>query len=375
MFKPAPTEYPIPYHFCRDFVSLPRIYVVPPAIEEVESRILSKSPMLKSILLSGFQAVRPDLVGVLRGEYVVIPDGLLLLNRSGNWFSINTPLDNQLWAKVHFDKINTEGARDLRADTIRGWDDIPAADNTLVMSSIWSNYYHYTFDMIPKLRLAEQLGYNSVYVPEDLLARRYQQSLLARAVDKAPVVTAGMLRVRNPVLAECTQSRESLLWLREKMQISAPPGRRRLLVRRSQADRRIGDNISQTPEFMEVMARHGFETVDFGNGEKTIEQQIEMLSGAEVIVAPHGAGLTNLAYLNAPLTVIEVFSASVLSASFMQLSLHLGFRYYAVIEEHVAADANILVDAEQLDRILQDCLGRRKPAGRKRKPAAEPIAA
>lgn len=375
MFKPVTTEYPIPHHFSRHFLSMPRISPLPVELDDERIQVVSKSPILKGCLLSGLQALRPDVVGVLQGEYAVMPDGFLLLNRAGNWFSINTPLDNPLWSKIPFDKINTNDARSIRIGALEKWDEIPLHENTLIMSTIWSNYYHYTFDVVPKVRLAEQLGFTNVYIPHDLTKSRYQQSLLYSALGSTPLITSGIMRVRNPILAECVQSRDSLLWLREKMKFSAPPGKRRLLVNRSQPKPRVGDNIAQTPEFLELMARYGFETVDFGSGEKTIEEQVEMLSGAEIVLASHGAGLTNLAYLNPPLTVVEVFSAGVLSASFLQIAMHLGLRYYGMIEENVAANGNILVDVEELDRILRETLGRRKPAARRRKPAAEPLAA
>ncbi len=200
MFKPAPTEYPIPYSFAREFMSLPRTGVLPPAIGEVESRITSKSPILKSVLLSALQGVRPDLVGILHGEYVVTADGLLLLNRSGHWFSVNTPLDNQILGAKSISTRSTRAAPESCArNTLKMWDSLPLAENTLLMCSIWSNYYHFTFDMIPKLRLAEQLNYSSVYIPQDLLKQRYQQSLFARAVRPIPVATSGMMRLRNPI--------------------------------------------------------------------------------------------------------------------------------------------------------------------------------
>ena len=101
-----------------------------------------------------------------------------------------------------------------------------------------------------------------------------------------------------------------LLWLRGKMNIARPQAAGVLLVRRESGQASHRRQIAAGPEFLDLLARYGFETVDFGSGEHTIEQQVEMLSGAEVVLAPHGAGLTNLTYLNAPLTLIEVFSGS-----------------------------------------------------------------
>lgn len=67
------------------------------------------------------------------------------------------------------------------------------------------------------------------------------------------------------------------------MGIKAAPGGRRYFIKRSPAKSRLGNNIAETPEFKQFLAKWNFEAVDFGNGEYSIEEQIQKLSGASVI--------------------------------------------------------------------------------------------
>ena len=352
-----PTEVPIPHHRSRNFVSLPRLGAVQPEIDQDRIKIVSKSRVLARYLLSGLQALDTDLVGVMQGEYALTPDGLLLMNSSGVWFSINYPFDTDLAANNPKDKVNTDWLRTLREKIIDNWDRYPVVESPLPMSTVWNNYYHYTFDFVTKLRLAEPFGVKQVIIPEELFQRRYQVSLLQRALGSREIVLADVMRVRNPIIAECVQSRASLTWLRETMKIDAPPGRKRYFVRRTQARMRIGNNLAPTPELLALLQRYGFEIVDFGSGELTVEEQVAQLSEAEIVLSPHGAGLTNLAYLNPPLTVIEVFSYGLIFSGFLQIAMQLGFRYYGVLEQRVDAVGDVVVDVEELDRILRECLG------------------
>ncbi len=53
-----------------------------------------------------------------------------------------------------------------------------------------------------------------------------------------------------------------------------------------------------------ILKEHGFETIYLENF--SFHQQIEMAANADVIVAPHGAGLTNLIFSNANTKIVEL---------------------------------------------------------------------
>ena len=64
--------------------------------------------------------------------------------------------------------------------------------------------------------------------------------------------------------------------------------------------------------------------------------------------------MTNISYLNPPLTIIECFGRGFLSASFMQISINLGFPHFGIISEDENSEQCMLPDAERLELIMEE---------------------
>ena len=92
-----------------------------------------------------------------------------------------------------------------------------------------------------------------------------------------------------------------------------------------------------------------------------IATQIALFSGAEFIVAPHGAGLTNLIWCNSSAKVLEIFSPNYVNVCFWAIANQVGMEYFYLIGEgkkppeyidpHLVGD-NINVPIEELHRSL-----------------------
>jgi capsular polysaccharide biosynthesis protein len=278
----------------------------------------------------------------------------MLMNRSGVVVSINyawdcAPLPGRLW-----DTVNLPAFWDARAHLQATWDTYPVVEHCAVMGHCYGrNYYHFTYETIQELRLFDAYDVRNLVVAPGLVGRAFQKDLFERA-GAGKILYGGneVVRVVDPVVAQTYQSPTGVHWLRAVMGLETPPGKRRYYVRRTPEAFRKGNNISETPEFLALLARYGFETIDFGNGENSIAQQVAMMRDAGVILAAHGAGLSNLGYLTAPLTVIEVFGRDVLSSSFLQLSVCLGFDYHAVLCDESDEMQCMVVDPQRLSAIL-----------------------
>jgi capsular polysaccharide biosynthesis protein len=64
-----------------------------------------------------------------------------------------------------------------------------------------------------------------------------------------------------------------------------------------------------------------------------IAEQALLLSSAKVILAPHGAGLSNLVFCSPGTKVIEVFSPKYVNVCFWSLSNQMNLEYYYLIGE------------------------------------------
>jgi len=318
-----------------------------------------QSEEMRHRLTSEFDRVSFERVGVLRGEFAVLPEGLLLVDRAGAYVSVNFPNEASVVGQMPFESANRRELWD-EVQLIRdNWDALPLIENGAVFSHIYyNNYYHFCFELLQKFRLIEPLGVKTVVIPPLIYGGRVYRELIVQALGDRVVVPADRLvRLRNPVIAQAYQSDEGLRWLRKLVGKTVPSGGKRYYVRRTPKQIRRGNNIAESETFLNFLRKHDFITIDFGNGELSVEEQLNKLEGASLILAPHGAGLTNLAHLSAPLRVIEVFGRAVISTSFIRISEALGFEHHAIISEQLDAQENIVVDLGLLERLVDRPVG------------------
>jgi hypothetical protein len=354
-----PPVNPFPFHQSRHFKAGHETAVSCWPPDSADTIIYSKTPLLHNRLLEDFERVRFERSGIVVGEYMAMSDGLILMDRKGNCFSINFPNDYSLMAGRPFTEVNTLQFWDHRQWLLDNWNLLPIVENGTIWSHIYhNNYYHFSFEFIQKARLTREYDIDKIVMPSEILRLLFQRDLLSRAIGGTTVILQDKpVRMINPVIADAVQSYEALGWLRRTVKFDTQPGKNRYYIRRTPKVNRPGNNLSESVEFLDFIERHNFTTIDFGSGEVPISGQIEMLREAAVILSPHGAGLTNISYLNPPLAIIEYFGRRVLSASFMQIAINLGFRYFAVIGEDEDTDKCIVPDVEQLEAIMAEIAG------------------
>jgi capsular polysaccharide biosynthesis protein len=233
---------------------------------------------------------------------------------------------------------------------IEVWDQLPlVSDLPLLCDPYSKNYFHFSLEMAPRLRFFDR-G-DMVIMTPDSLKRPFQRDVITRVLSSKRVLPLQWgLRVRDPIVAHDSMSEEGVLWLREASRISGRPGRRRIYIRRNGQGTRAtpGGGLSESAGLQKLLRDFGFETVDFGNGEHGVAAQIAMLEGAGLVLSAHGAALTNLAYLNPDLRLIEIFGARRQSACFMHLAAALGFAYYGIFSSACDERHDIVVDLDVL---------------------------
>jgi len=77
----------------------------------------------------------------------------------------------------------------------------------------------------------------------------------------------------------------------------------------------------------------------------SFEEQISLFSMARLIVAPHGAGLSNMVWADSPCKVVEIFPSNIFNDCYARLALTLGSEYdYVVSSIDTSSDGKIPVD-------------------------------
>lgn len=109
----------------------------------------------------------------------------------------------------------------------------------------------------------------------------------------------------------------------------------RIYISRSDAEQRRVQNEREIIEFLEGRS---FDVVRLS--ELSPLEQIQLISNATCIVAPHGMGLTHLAFHQGRPAVVELFHPTVYSDDYALLCLTYGFRYYPIIGTETDASKN-----------------------------------
>ena len=242
-----------------------------------------------------------------------------------------------------------------------------------------NNIWHLLFDALPKLHLAEQAGIDPLgfdhYVINSRQARFERDAIqmlglpeekivesdafpLVQA-DELVFVTLGCLIPADPWV---------LRWVRSKFISPGNTGERgkRIFLSRADATRRRfrGEHL-----LWDKLEKRGFEKVEFAA--MGLAEQIDCMRRAEVVVAPHGAGLTNLVWADPGTKVAELFAKEYVNACYWLIADMLGQHYGFAIGQPTmdrSFSGRALVDATRLsadisfgdtsslaDRIIEFC--------------------
>lgn len=347
-------------HLCfyqlRDFAPASLRYV-PRSYDAARLQIPQKFATPLRTVLEYFEEVGFERVGTLRGEYVAANVGLLV-RRDGMLIKMNIAAEEP-WASRKIDELCTSAELAAQVKLLqKNWDRLPVIEDAPLLSHPYhDNYFHWSLEVIPNLRFFAEA--KAVAVCEPCLHRTFQRNLLGHTAGQNRMILPlrGAAVIRNPGLFATTMTEEAVWWLRQTTGFNAKPGRRRLYLRRSGASKRWppGGGLCEDAAFLDFLARNRFETVETGGAECKIADQVELLAEAAVILAPHGAGLTNLAYLSPPLSVIEVMGSQTARAMFIHLSAILGFSHHVVFSDRYDEAGNIRTDCADLQAALEAC--------------------
>jgi len=157
----------------------------------------------------------------------------------------------------------------------------------------------------------------------------------------SPLVSQGMQTLLQPVLDR-----------------PRPAGGRRLFVSRSDARWR---KVVNEAEIMPVLERFGFQRIL--PGKLSLAEQATLFRDAEVVLGPHGAGLTNVAFMGPDTLLIELFGENgFLVSHFWTIGSFGRVRYAPVLTEVAGVgsrteDANMILPPARLEAILTELLG------------------
>ena len=240
------------------------------------------------------------------------------------------------------------------------------------------NYCHWLLDQLPRTRNIQQ----SHYLILQRLAPFIQESLdlmdiaNERVVELIvhPFVTVKQLTIDSSTAKHWLHplqlvNSELVNHVRSSLQpdetsAEEENSKRNIYISRNRSGRR---HISNEDELLLCLERFDFDVVYLE--ELSITQQISIFKKASVVVAPHGAGLSNVLFCENA-SVIEIFNPNYGTESFRYLSILLGLRYQHIMGKNPVLSTserqrigraqlqkeNIAADIELLEQCLKKIL-------------------
>ena len=236
---------------------------------------------------------------------------------------------------------------------------------TWILERVYHNHSHWLTAHLPKLLLLKQRGElgDIVLPPEDRRTSVMTSSLQMLGIDASSLRTFDVTRpleVEQLTVVETDRFRPELLKpVREALcTASAGTPQRRIYISRGKAGRR---RLVNEEEVWAVLKQKGFEKVFME--ELSFAEQVSLMQHAAVVVAPHGAGLTNMMFCPQGTHVVEIADLSFPNPNFYALASAMGLDYWILnaeglgdvhpLEKDLRIDpATVLETIEQIDNQL-----------------------
>lgn len=244
-----------------------------------------------------------------------------------------------------------------------------------------SNYYHWLYDVLPRIYLCEELvGLDNIdyfLVPENSFS--FQKSTLeALGIDREKLISSKdvqhlgckrLIATNHPNSTHFDVPKWVVQWLRRKFLPLAETvdfefrSKLSSYVYISRGDTPNKRNILNEKEVISFLKQKGF--TSYKLADLSLPEQICLFSNAKVIVGAHGAGLSNLAFSSPATRVVEIFSnlyspsfGGIAPRMYEKISEKNLLNYTSLISNHVEENpssplcASFFITPEEVSRVV-----------------------
>tara|TARA_B100000674_G_C37864442_1_gene926398 strand:- start:243 stop:1403 length:1161 start_codon:yes stop_codon:yes gene_type:complete len=203
----------------------------------------------------------------------------------------------------------------------------------LIINSRWSstNYYHWIHENLPRLKITkEKFGsfkdFCLIWIGNQPPLKYHQETMAMLGIRLEDITFKNNCLAVNRLVHSTfchpgSFNKEQIKQIKEITSTKAnhtDDNKKLIIMRRKGAARELIRNKTVN----DLIEKYGFETVMLEN--LTIEKQVKLMHSARIVIAPHGAGLTNCVYMRKGCSLIEIMPSD---------SIHPLYWYLASLSE------------------------------------------
>ncbi|MEM7425234.1 MAG: glycosyltransferase family 61 protein [Pseudomonadota bacterium] len=195
------------------------------------------------------------------------------------------------------------------------------------------NYFHWMVDCVARMALLGDLAQYDLFVMPHISDSYGRETLAMLGIpnEKILVVEGGAVLSAELLVAPTERrwgNHQVARWAAEFLRNTfsglplAAPANERIYISRKKRALRTFENEDEVEELLQ---EYRFQTVFLED--ISVRDQIRLMQSSSFVLAPHGAGLTNIVFCRPKTRVIEIFSSAYLSGFFYQIAMHVRCRY------------------------------------------------
>ena len=244
-------------------------------------------------------------------------------------------------------------------------------DGTVAFLSVRGveSYYHWILDLVSRFELirAAEISLDNIdkFVVNSCVENFQKETLILLGIPEEKIIESSNLphiQAKNLIVPSLPGSgripkfvcdflrKEFLKYANFEQEKRA----KRLYISRKLA---VSRRIINEDELVNFLREYGFDTVIFES--MSFREQISFMAAAEVVIAPHGAGLTNLVFSSPGTKIVEIFNNNYVNGCFWVIANQIGLEYYYLtgeksnIPQEYSVAEDILVNINALSEILK----------------------
>ncbi|MDJ0555731.1 MAG: tetratricopeptide repeat protein [Microcoleaceae cyanobacterium MO_207.B10] len=233
-------------------------------------------------------------------------------------------------------------------------------------------YYHWMFDMVARISLLYQssIDISSIdkFIVNKIQTRFHQETIKKLGIPQSKIIescnyphiqTDRLIVPSIPIKSGFRTTKiacEALKNIFLSQQISSSSlYPERIYINRSQTSKR---RVVNEEEVVNLLEKFGFQSIILES--LSIEEQALYLANALVVIAPHGAGLTNILFCNPGTKIVEIFAPEYILVCYWVISNICGLEHYHLIGDEFEnnlsdkpAQKDIFVNLQKLLELMK----------------------